>query len=420
MRSSRSCSRECWKDEEETGVATKKQHLEEVEGIDEQHVSYFGCDLFRGEKEHRRYSGSRTCWQGKEETLQGGKAEDAAAVAEESTDVAENEAAMAKIETGALSQWQEQEAEIDEQRATFRKKALLTLRKEATHDELAADLREVAYVDHGGLQLESLNPQLLYEDISEGIQLDADGKLISWNLRCKPITQLPDNLGCAEVEELHSLIALDLSGDFSYPINLQSLPPSIGICTALQKLDLSFCRALKSLPEGISGCVALQQLYLSRCFNLQSLPEGISGCAALEELKLRSCYSLTWLPEGVCQCTHLQTLDLRMCKALASLPAGFFDLDLRDLDLGYCCPLVIAKTLEMISCFPSITALDLRGCDISELPEDIGQCKALVKLNLWNCQSLTSLGEGLIGCTPLRDLILVNCSALAELPVGDF
>ena len=53
---------------------------------------------------------------------------------------------------------------------------------------------------------------------------------------------------------------------------------------------------------------------------------------------------------------------------------------------------------------------------LTSLPERLGECKALEKLLLCNCNVLTSLPERLGECKALEKLDLENCSGLTSLP----
>jgi hypothetical protein len=119
----------------------------------------------------------------------------------------------------------------------------------------------------------------------------------------------------SELTELSTLTALQTL-DLSYCRGLTSLP-ELSVLTGLQILDLSYCRGLTSLPE-LSTLTALQTLYLVCCYGLTTLPE-LSTLTALQTLDLSECSGLTALPE-LGTLTELQTLNLSDCVNLTTMP----------------------------------------------------------------------------------------------------
>jgi len=103
------------------------------------------------------------------------------------------------------------------------------LDNEATMEESGIDAEATLMVRVMAISFEEvvqallfLNPKVSEEKAKTGAQHDADGNLISWDLRCLPITKLPECIG-----GLKSLTTLNLSGSFHQPMKLQSLPDSM-------------------------------------------------------------------------------------------------------------------------------------------------------------------------------------------------
>jgi len=97
--------------------------------------------------------------------------------------------------------------------------------------------------------------------------------------------------------------------------------------------------------------------------------------------------------------------------------AGFKQLRLKDLNLAYCHTLAASEeTFAILSEIPTLTTLSLQGCNITQLSEGIGGCKALKELGVFGCDSLASLPPSIGGCTALQELDLGWCRALESLP----
>jgi hypothetical protein len=102
------------------------------------------------------------------------------------------------------------------------------------------------------------------------------------------------------------------------------------------------------------------------------------------------------------------TLILRGCTALSSLPdlSSLPNLKIKNLPFrlwedGY---------------WRDPTDLDFSGFEGTSLPERLGECQQLQKLNLGGCSGLTSLPERLGECQQLKELNLWRCSGLTSLP----
>ena len=103
-------------------------------------------------------------------------------------------------------------------------------------------------------------------------------------------------------ERLNTITELNLSH-----LNLEILPPEIGLLTALQRLDLSN-NQLHALPPEIGQLTALQELDLSNN-RLHALPPEIRLLTALQALFLHN-NQLRTLPPEIRLLTALQTLFL--------------------------------------------------------------------------------------------------------------
>ena len=74
---------------------------------------------------------------------------------------------------------------------------------------------------------------------------------------------------------------------------------------------------------------------------------------------------------------------------------------------------------EAIGNCTSLTKLDLWGCTgLTALPEAIGNCTSLTTLDLSDCTGLTTLPEAINNCTSLTKLDLLGCTGLTALPAA--
>merc|ERR1711924_143659 len=91
---------------------------------------------------------------------------------------------------------------------------------------------------------------------------------------------------------------------------------------------------------------------------------------------------ITELPECIGNCTALQTLNCWCCSSLESLPPSLWQLDIKDLDLGYCKSLDMDSTLERIALnFKNIEKLNIAGTNVTVLKElTMYQCPAFNKI----------------------------------------
>mgnify|MGYP002630287628 CR=1 FL=1 len=247
--------------------------------------------------------------------------------------------------------------------------------------------------------------------------------------QCNDLVCLPERVG-----DCVSLESLSVGSDHKKCESLKKLPERLGDCVALQKLTLN-CKSLTALPESLGNCVALKLLKLSTCMGLLALPESIGNCVALEELMLQSCSSLTALPEGLAACANLEQIAMQHCTALLSIPdlsrtAGFKD---RGGMWTHSSPPSHLKPWEddkYTKAFSFTSWLDEQTASnahrawttlrwptsLTPLPVWIGECAALLTLQLDQCKLLTTLPESLGDCVALQTLNLKMCDSLTSLP----
>ena len=110
----------------------------------------------------------------------------------------------------------------------------------------------------------------------------------------------------------------------------------------------------------------------------------------------------------------LEVLDLRCCMGLTALPEAVGEcMALRKLNL-YKCGLNLLPDLSRLT---RLERLNLSSCTLLRaLPEGLGGCVALQTLELEGCCRLKSLPPQLGECAALRVLQLDSCDALTSLP----
>ncbi|KAH8050307.1 hypothetical protein JL721_11390 [Aureococcus anophagefferens] len=273
-----------------------------------------------------------------------------------------------------------------------------------------------------------------------GVEIDDAKRVVSLNIKeagLTSITALPERLGdCAALTKLN----------LRYCESLTALPERLGDCAALTSLDLHECKSLTALPERLGDCAALTSLDLHECKSLTALPERLGDCAALSTLNLERCWSLTALPD-LSQLTKLQITSVPKHLSVWTanghqsdnvmedfFPSTSTHIDMEDFKgaalperLGDCaalaklnlsrCSSLTAAALERLGDCAALTTLILARCEsLIALPERLGDCAALTKLSLWDCSSLTALPERLGDCAALTTLILARCESLIALP----
>ncbi|KAM5552847.1 disease resistance protein RPV1-like [Rosa sericea] len=219
---------------------------------------------------------------------------------------------------------------------------------------------------------------------------------------CESLTELPDFSGIPNLEELN------LYGCSS----LVKVPDSVGFLRNLVTLNVDGCSNLIMFPRKIHwkyvetislhSCkleefsevgkemASLRILDLSHnC--IKELHPSIRNLIGLEELILRNCQNLTTLPHSIYELRNLRVLDVNDCPKLAAFPEILIKMD-------------------------SLRELFLSGSVIRELGESIGNLIGLEKMELSDCQNLTTLPRSIYELRNLQFLDATNCPKLAAFP----
>jgi Leucine-rich repeat (LRR) protein len=256
-------------------------------------------------------------------------------------------------------------------------------------------LKNLKYLDLGGLQIKNLPPEI--GQLSE---------LISLALFSSDIEYLPSEMG-----QLKKLIRLDLSNN-----RLKSLPIEIGQLKKLIRLDLSNNR-LKSLPIEIGQLENLVYLGLGEndSLDLITLYRAFANFPKKIHLHFDSPYDYEFLNDfikiGASEGNHFSIAKIRLLKNLSVLDlSGCKKLDFDSLCIAFADfpkkihmttdaygyrEVVIPKNDVLLITLPkdvklsskigllkNLTYLDLSNNQLTTLPAEIGQLKSLIYLNL--------------------------------------
>ncbi|XP_052877334.1 disease resistance-like protein DSC1 [Gossypium arboreum] len=215
---------------------------------------------------------------------------------------------------------------------------------------------------------------------------------------------------------------------------LKDVHPSIGVLTRLKLLNLRGCKNLRSLPTKIEW-ESLETLNLKDCKNLVSLTSSKGGCKGLrapnlEVLILEGCTKLIDVHPSIGVLTRLKLLNLGGCKNLRSLPTKIEWESLETLNLKDCknlvslasskggCKGLRAPNLEVLileGCFSSLRELNLRECNLCDIPNDISSLTSLYFIDL-SGNNFISVPSSITRLSKINTLNLDNCKELKSLP----
>ncbi|BFG13846.1 hypothetical protein CerSpe_001200 [Prunus speciosa] len=264
-------------------------------------------------------------------------------------------------------------------------------------------------------------------------------------------------------------------------VKLSSLPTSLEDCISLQELEIVLCHGLTSLPSGLPSCKSLERLTIDSCHNLISLPDlDVSRLQSLSSLHIFNCGKLNYLPiEGLRSLTHLESLKMgpfpeeldsfldfelpsqiqrlamkgwpnlrlkslpqkiqHLTTSLTSLEIESFDgvealpewlgnlTSLTHLSIKECKNLMYMPTIEVMQLpitlgkgkgMPCLFKLQIQNCEkLSSLPTRLEYCISLQELSIQICPNLEAI-PNLDNLTSLRDLSIGGCDGLTSLPSG--
>ncbi|KAL1080597.1 hypothetical protein V6Z11_D09G004700 [Gossypium hirsutum] len=217
--------------------------------------------------------------------------------------------------------------------------------------------------------------------------------------------------------------------------------PLTGQCSSIKKPHISKCKTLSKIRDGLSTSIYLKELDLKDCPNLSWIPdlEGFSslqnlsidsykelevlpitgGCSSLEKLIILGCESLSKIEDELFsstyleECFSLKILSINSCKELKVLPVIGRCSSLEKLNI-FCCEKLNKIGDGLFT--PSLQNLSIDSCnelEVLSLPE---RCLSLEKLSIFGCEKLSKIGDGLSTCACLKELDLYNCPNLSSIP----
>ncbi|XP_050253437.1 disease resistance protein RPV1-like [Quercus robur] len=173
------------------------------------------------------------------------------------------------------------------------------------------------------------------------------------------------------------------------------------------------CSGIEQLWKEIIILKMLKLIDLSDSQNLIEIPNLIEA-TNLKQLILQGCMRLPKIHESLGNLKQLIRLDLNGCKSLESLPHTINLESLEVFILSGCSSL--KKFPEVVGNMSCLLELYLNGTAINDLPLSMKHLTGLIKLDLRDCKSLSSLPNACCSLMSLKVLTLSGCSKLDELP----
>ena len=192
---------------------------------------------------------------------------------------------------------------------------------------------------------------------------------------------------------------------------ITKLPPSIGQLTGLVLLNVRDCKSLTCLPSIIFNLKLLKGVNISGCSKLERLPENVGNTESVEELDV-SGTAIREVPSSIGLLKNLKVLSFTGCKGLSSFNStSWYDL----LPFSSRPKIADPMGLSSLSGLCSLTKLNLRDCNLREIPNDIGCLFSLEEIDLSE-NSFVCLPDSISQLFKLETMHLKNCTRLRSLP----
>ncbi|CAI7833663.1 unnamed protein product [Closterium sp. NIES-53] len=204
-----------------------------------------------------------------------------------------------------------------------------------------------------------------------------------------------------------------VSGAFS------KLPEALENMSHLQHLYICDCQALGKIPELVTRLTSLVTLSIRGCKELSSVPVRLSSLRKLQQLEVTGCNELRVFPESLP--LSLEVLIWKENSKFCLLPENFLPSRLRHLELD------LVDNIEQfpvtLGPLPQIDVFSIRRAgsirrgrrELENLPETVSQLQQLTLLR-FHALKLASIPEGIGALSRLRELNLLECTALQQLP----
>ncbi|KAK3416408.1 hypothetical protein EUGRSUZ_H02134 [Eucalyptus grandis] len=228
---------------------------------------------------------------------------------------------------------------------------------------------------------------------------------------CKSLVEVHQSVGCLEKLEV-----LDLNGC----TNLSIFPSALKT-KSLHELNLDGCRKLKKFPDILAKIEHLRWLRLEGTA-IEELPPSIDNLVSVVGIFLTGCENLVTLPSSIYKLQDLKLLTLTDCSKFAIFPMnleestdphgslGFPSLTV--LELKGCNQLDL-EFLKDSSRFPRLWRLDLSLIKFAHKPTDISKCDNLTFLSFSGCEQLQEIPQ----LPPkIRHIEANYCRSLTKLP----
>ncbi|XP_028954535.2 putative disease resistance RPP13-like protein 1 [Malus domestica] len=285
----------------------------------------------------------------------------------------------------------------------------------------------------GKVEFELLE-SLWLSNISEVMYLET-GELFK-----KGLTKVSDLMinGCEEVtsslknegrllQQLTSLNSLEIEDNYRLVEELGKEAEELQILEGrLEYLKLKKCENLLKLPKGLNQLSSLQELRIHECSRLVSFPD-VGLPPSLENVEIRECHSLIYFAKFQIP-QNLKRIEIRKCKSLKSLVdeeavgsswSSSSHICLEYLKIEGCESLTSLSLSGQL--LRTLKHLEILGCEQLELIAEDGFFHdntnyCLEYINLWKCQNLKSLPDGLCHLSNLRKLYIQDCGSLVSFP----
>ncbi|XP_068337979.1 putative disease resistance RPP13-like protein 1 [Pyrus communis] len=219
--------------------------------------------------------------------------------------------------------------------------------------------------------------ELLRKGLSKVRDLKINGceKLTSSLKNEGRLLQRLTSLGRLEIED-NSRLVEELGEEAEELLQLQILE------CKLECLELKKCENLLKLPKGLNQLSSLQELGIYECSSLVSFPD-VSLPPSLKDIQITGCHSLIYFAKFQIP-QNLRRIRIEDCKSLKSL-----------VDEEECERLGLIAPNGFFS-------------------DNTNHC--LEYIQIWDCQNLKSLPDGLCHLSNLQQLRIYECGSLVSIP----